>query len=310
MRITRHSGPARPTRLGGALAATARTATARTAVGGTSGGTSARTSITATARTTVGAAAAAVAAVATVAASLVAAAPPAGAVINGAPSGPAPWAVQITTFHAASGAPCTGVVVDPFWVATAAHCGPPNPSTYTLAFGNWAALPGGLGASASVANPGVVGGFGSLDTGSLGRHTPAAAYYAPAGDVMLLKLRHPAPAPAVLRAGVDPAPGAVLRFHGFGETQFAGLRSPLLLTGLTRLDGMAPRAGSWIGHNHTIQGGYALGDSGAPVFQGDRLVGLHSGSDRHLRQADGTVPARYESIPAQNGWIDWMIANR
>jgi hypothetical protein len=46
------------------------------------------------------------------------------------------------------------------------------------------------------------------------------------------------------------------------------------------------------------------------VFRGDRLVGVHSGSDHDRRQPDGTNPARYESIPAQNGWIDWMIANR
>ena len=73
---------------------------------------------------------------------------------------------------------------------------------------------------------------------------------------------------------------------------------------------MEPRAGSRIGRSHTIQGGYGYGDSGGPVFRGDRLVGVHSGSDHDRRQPDGTNPARYESIPAQNGWIDWMIANR
>lgn len=237
-------------------------------------------------------------------------APGAGAVVGGAPSGPAPWAVQITTFHAAPGTPCSGVVIHPRWVATAAHCGDTNPNNYTLAFGNLAALPGGMGSTAPVATPSSVGAFGSLDTGSLGRHSPVAVYKAPAGDFMLLKLAHPAPAPAVLRAGHDPAPGSVLRFHGFGSFSAAGPRSPLLLTGLTRLDRMAPRDGSWIGHSHTIQGGYGLGDSGGPVFHGDRLVGIHSGSDHQQRRPDGTNPARYESIPAQNGWIDWMIAHR
>ena len=270
MRLTRHSGPTRPGRLAATVAAI----------------------------------------IGTVATSLAVAAPTAGAVVNGAPSGPAPWAVQITVFDGVLGAPCSGVVVHPHWVATAAHCGPTNPNAYTLGFGNLATVPGGFTATASLASPPIVGAFGSLDTGSLGRHAPEAVYKAPAGDFMLLKLRHPAPSPAVRRAGVDPAPGAVLRFHGFGETTPRGLRSPELRTGLTRLDRMEPRAGSRIGRSHTIQGGYGYGDSGGPVFQGDRLVGVHSGSDHDRRQPDGTNPARYESIPAQNGWIDWMIANR
>lgn len=273
MRLTRNSCTARPTRLGRIVAATTATLGA-------------------------------------LAASLTVATPTAGAVINGAPSGFAPWAVQITTFSGVPGTPCSGVVVAPRWVATAKHCGPTDPNAYTLGFGNWAALPGGMGSSGSVASPGSVGALGALDTGSLGRHSPEAVYHAPAGDVMLLKLRHPAPAPAVRRAGVDPAPGDVLRFHGFGQTQFAGIRSPLLLTGLTRLGSMENRGGHRVGHSHTIQGGYDSGDSGGPVFRGDLLVGLHSGSDHARRKADGTNPARYESIPAQNGWIDWMIANR
>lgn len=250
--------------------------------------------------------------VGTVAATTAGTAPTAGAVINGTPSGPAPWAVQITTFSGIPGTPCSGVVIDPYWVATAAHCGPADPNAYTLGFGNWGTVPGGFAETASLASPSIVGAFGSLGTGSLGRHTPVAAYHAPAGDFMLLKLRHPAPSPSVLRAGVDPAPGAILRFHGFGGTAAGpqGPRSAEVLTGLTRLERMEPRGGSWIGRSHTIEGGYSFGDSGGPVFQGDRLVGIHSGSDHARRQPNGTNPAWYESIPAQNGWINWMIANR
>jgi len=202
------------------------------------------------------------------------------------------------------------VVVAPSWVPAAAHGGAADPRAYTLGFGNLATVPGGFTATASLATPSVVGAFGSLDTGSLGRHSPVAAYHAPAGDVMLLKLPHRAPSPSVKRGAVDPAPGTVLRFHGFGETTPRGFRSAEVRTGLTRLDRMAPRGGSRIGLSHTIQGGYGLGDSGGPVFHGDLLVGLHSGSDHAARRPDGTNPARYESIPAQNGWIDWMIANR
>ena len=239
-------------------------------------------------------------------------APTAGAVVGGTASGPAPWAVQITTFHNIPGTPCSGVVIDPFWVATAAHCGPADPRAFTLGFGNMGTVAGGFAETASLASPTIVGGFGSLDTGSLGRHTPAAAYHAPAGDLMLLKLRHPAPSPAVLRAGADPAPGAILRFHGFGGVAPGpqAPRSAEVLTGLTRLERMEPRGGSWIGRSHTIQGGFGFGDSGGPVFHGDRLVGIHSGSDHARRRADGTNPAWYESIPAQNGWINWMIAHR
>lgn len=254
----------------------------------------------------------AVVVVGTLTASLAVAAPTAGAVVGGFPSGPAPWAVQITTFHNLPGTPCTGVVIDPFWVATAGHCGPADPLAYTLGFGTHGTLPGGLAQTASAATPTSVGGLGSLDTGSLGRHTPIAAYHAPGGDFLLLKLRHPAPSPSVLRAGADPAPGAVLRFHGFGSVAPGPTapRSAELRTGLTRLERMEPRGGTWIGRNHTIEGGFAFGDSGGPVFSGDRLVGIHSGSDHARRQLNGTNPAWYESIPTQNGWIDWMIAHR
>ena len=249
---------------------------------------------------------------ATLTATVTATAPAADAVVAGAPAGPAPWAVQITTFHNIPGTPCTGVVVAPRWVATAAHCGPADPRAYTLGFGNYGALPTGLAHTASAGTPTSVGGFGSLDTGSLGRHSPVAAYHAPAGDVMLLKLRHPAPSPSVKRAAADPAPGSILRFHGFGSIAPGPTapRSTELRTGLTRLETMTPRGGSWIGNNHTIEGGYGLGDSGGPIFHGDLLVGLHSGSDAGRRQLNGTLPGRYESIPAQNGWIDWMIAHR
>lgn len=250
------------------------------------------------------------ASVAAVIAPLAVSAPTAGAVVNGTPSGPAPWAVQITTFSGIPGTPCSGVVVAPYWVATARHCGPANPNAYTLGFGNGATVPGGFAETASLATPQIVGAFGSLETGSIGRHTPVAAYHAPAGDVMLLKLAHPAPSPSVKRAGRDPVAGDVLRFHGFGATSPGGQRAAELRTGLTRLERMEPRGGSRIGRSHTIQGGYGAGDSGGPVFHGDLLVGIHSGSDHARRQPDGTNPAWYESVPFQNGWIDWMIANR
>ena len=239
-------------------------------------------------------------------------APTADAVINGAITGPAPWAVQITTFHNLPGTPCSGVVIHPHWVATAGHCGPADPNAYTLGFGNRAPLPGGLAETAIFATPGLVGAFGSLDTGLIGRHTPAAVYHAPAGDFMLLKLRHPAPAPAVLRAGADPTPGSVLQFHGFGSTGPLAHhpRATELRTGQTRLDRMVPRDGTWVGQNHTLGGGFSFGDSGGPIFHGDRLVGVHNRSDHGRRQPDGSSPAHYQSIPAQNGWIDWMIANR
>ncbi|WP_235027645.1 trypsin-like serine protease, partial [Dietzia psychralcaliphila] len=102
------------------------------------------------------------AAVAALVAPLAVAAPTAGAVVNGTPSGPAPWAVQITTFSGIPGTPCSGVVVAPYWVATAKHCGPANPNAYTLGFGNQATVPGGFAETASLASPSIVGAFGSL----------------------------------------------------------------------------------------------------------------------------------------------------
>lgn len=274
--------------------------------------------------------------------------PTAGAVVNGEPSGPAPWAVRILTYHDIPGAPCTGVVVAEYWVATAAHCGAadPDPATFRLTFGagpgsgsvgsldpgspesgsldSGSLGSGPLGSSGSgsldsgSSGTGSLGSgsLGSLDAGSLGSaspaagpHVPVAAHRAPAGDVLLLKLAHPAPAPPVLRAGEDPAPGTELRFHGFGQTTPGGGPSEELRTGLTRLDEMVPRDGSLIGRNHSVRGGFGLGDSGGPLFHGDRLVGLHSGSDHAARRPDGTNPAWYESIPHQNAWIDRMIAD-
>ena len=68
------------------------------------------------------------------------------------------------------------------------------------------------------------------------------------------------------------------------------------------------RAGSRIGRGQTVRGGYGFGDSGGPLFQGDRLVGLHSGSDHAARRPDGTNPAWFETIAGPNAWIDQMIA--
>jgi|GEM_PF-4965709 len=234
-----------------------------------------------------------------------AAAPDAGAIVFGRPAEPVPWIVQITTFHNVPGTPCTGVVVDPFWVATAGHCGPDDPRAYTLGFGNLGALPAGMGAPL-LASPGSVEGLGP-GAGLVNRVVPVAAVHSPGADVMMLKLAAPAPAPPVLRAGVDPAPGSILRTYGFGEISPGGLRSPVALTGLTRVDRVEPRGASRIGRGHTVEGGYGFGDSGGPVFQGDRLVGLHSGSDHAARQPDGTNPAWFESVPAQNAWIDGVI---
>ena len=76
MRFTRPSGTTRPTRLGRVIAATTAT-------------------------------------LGTLAASLAVATPAASAVVNGEPSAPAPWAVQITTFSGVPGTPCSGVVVAP-----------------------------------------------------------------------------------------------------------------------------------------------------------------------------------------------------
>ena len=134
-------------------------------------------------------------------------------------------------------------------------------------------------------------------------------------DIAVLRLARPAPAGPLLpvATAVTPVPADTVTYgFGGGVTGSAPPRYGRLVAKLPFA--VSPNLRTRVRYAGvcfpTERDQVRYGDSGGPVFHGDLLVGLHAGSDHARRKADGTNPARYESIPAQNGWIDWMIANR
>jgi secreted trypsin-like serine protease len=204
-------------------------------------------------------------------------------VIGGTPASLTDWgfAAAVLTPHTL----CTGSVLSPTKVLTAAHC-VENPSTMTVRTNSSLAFAGGdvHTVSATAINPAWGHGF--------------------LGDLAVLTLRTPTTAPAIQLASAteDSAltrPGTALSIAGFGARNPAPLRKPkigLLMTATVFVHGFCPLptslmcdAGGKSGlvalrkirrkvRKRTVQRTICAGDSGGPMIAaspaGPRLVGV------------------------------------
>jgi secreted trypsin-like serine protease len=204
-------------------------------------------------------------------------------VIGGTPASLSAWGftAAVLTPHTL----CTGSVLSPTKVLTAAHC-VENPSTMTVRTNSSLAFAGGdvHTVSAAAINPGWTHGF--------------------LGDLAVLTLRTPTTAPAIQVASAteDSAltrPGTALSIAGFGARNPAPLRKPkigLLMTATVFVHGFCPvptslmcDAGGKSGlvalrkikrkvRKRTVQRTICAGDSGGPMIAsspaGPRLIGV------------------------------------
>lgn len=126
---------------------------------------------------------------------------------------------------------------------------------------------------------------------------------APGADVMLIEIDQLTDGQPIPMAQWNPKVGDVLQFYGYGHTDFKRTYATQLHTAATKVTGLEYRSRSTIIHNHGLDGGYALGDSGGPAILNGQLIGVHQGSDHSRHQPNGSNPGRFESVPALRGWI-------
>jgi secreted trypsin-like serine protease len=209
---------------------------------------------------------------------------------------PYPFAVSL---HATSGKLfCTGALIAPTWVVTAAHCVFDRaPAAVSLRAGSNDSEQGG-----EVAQPAEVVVNPAFDT----RH--------PAGDVALLRLAAPLQAAPVALAA-NAAPGTPTRILGWGQT-CPNVGCGPVPTVLQQLDThLVPGAKCTAAFDGTTElctdnpggtAGACFGDSGGPqvVRDGDHwlLVGVTSrpGNDDPVC---ATAPSIYTSVVAYAPWI-------
>lgn len=186
---------------------------------------------------------------------------PAGAVVGGAPAA-AEVAAQTVLIVSTRGAACTGTVLAPDVVLTAAHCVAPA-ADYAVALLSGAA-PKLLPAARIALHPRF-----DLDQFRTRRPTP---------DLALVKLAEPLPAafrPARLAdAGGLPPKGAEFLIAGFGvtadgATKSAGTLRTVLLPNIGSTGGIMVRLSRAEGG-----AGACTGDSGGPAFRDGAVAGV------------------------------------
>jgi secreted trypsin-like serine protease len=184
-------------------------------------------------------------------------------IIGGTTVSSAPWGVQVSS---ARGSFCSGSIIAPQWVLTAAHC---------------------LGGTMSVRVGDVRLGYGQR---SQGRQTYQR------GDTGLIRLDTPINTSYAPLAQSDPPVGAIVEIYGWGGTCRSGCGlAPILKMAtvrVTRIDG----GGSERRIRAVRVSGTAWhGDSGGPMFYQGRQIGTCTG--------EGGGELIYPSVPNVLNWI-------
>lgn len=188
--------------------------------------------------------------------------------------------------HISSG--CTGTLVAPDWVLTADHC-------------TVAATPRGAG-------PGTEVSVGAVRNGGEKRVVTEVVDHG-VYDAALLKLNAPVSAPvAKLWDGGKAAAGTKTKSYGFGalwlwpKTRAMFSAGEMKAGGPTNIRGYAGMAGE----NNRLTGFSKIvpGDSGGPLFVGDKLYGVVSGGSVNISSILGGTTTVHSPVHQFKPWIE------
>ncbi|UVS79604.1 S1 family peptidase [Actinokineospora sp. UTMC 2448] len=161
-------------------------------------------------------------------------------IIGGEYASQGPWAVAIMVNGQQN---CSGTIINARYVLTAKHC----------------------------ANSGNTFLIGNVDRTQGQSRRPVRAISHPSADIMLYELNLPVSTTYATLTSVQPRVGSTERVYGYGRTQ-SSRDSRYLKVATMRITSVSS---TFI--NATAVDGYTgPGDSGGPVFQDGRLIGVHS----------------------------------
>ena len=196
-------------------------------------------------------------------------------IVGGSTVASAPWIAQVDQ----GDGPCSGTIIAPHWVLSAAHCIEGNTSN-----------PGRVTVRVGAVRPeqGILAKAKSLHTRF---------------DVLLVELDHDISTTYSKLAEVEPPTGAGVNIYGWGFTcETCGL-SPVLKTASMTVDKVSNNGDSGERMVDLKQngGGYALpGDSGGPAIYNGLQFGVLCCGDT---APDGSGIEAYSSLPNSMAWI-------